>query len=69
MKLVTITGIHTMPTCIDTVWLFDATDGVNELVVAVDHQPATDIYGGLCRASQVEAEVQDWQIIERKVAS
>ncbi len=65
--ILTITDIHTLPSCVDTVWLFNATDddGSN-YVVGVDHRPATMLNSLLEASGPVEAKVDDWQILKKE---
>lgn len=62
--IVTITSIHTLPSCVDTVWLFNAIDqDGNDLVVGVDHRPATMLNDVMQMGGPVTANVDEWQIM------
>jgi len=63
-RQVTVTSIHTLPSCVDTVWLFNAVDeDGDEIVIGIDHRPATMVFDLLNIEGPFEAKVDEWQII------
>jgi len=65
--ILTITSTHTLPSCVDTVWLFNAIDDDGAgYVVGVDHRPATILSELLNVEGPVKANVDEWQILQKR---